>query len=441
MIYHVLCEVRAVSDLEYWIWFAGLRRLRSVTRTALLDRFASPKGIWFAEKSELGRIPGITQEELDALAERSTGDIARILRRCEEESVQILTMQDALYPARLRNIPDPPYVLYVKGRLPAVDTEPVIAIVGTRNSTPYGDKMARSIGYEIAARGGIVTTGLAGGIDSRAAEGALMAGGTVIGVLGVAINEVYPRYNTALYADVQASGALISEYPPDAKGSGAWFPQRNRIIAALSLGVVVAEAPLKSGALITAHKALDYGRDVFAVPANADAENSRGCNLLLREGAVLTENGWDVLKEYEALYPERIRRDVSGDVPKEYAVPGRTKAAEQAKAAEKQAEKPAEEPKSPLDMVTRGFLKFRVPSRKQEAEQAAATPLQAQLSGLTEQQLKLVSVMNEPSIHVDDLIAASGLTPAVVLSELTMLQIKGFVVQEPGKRFTLNIRK
>ena len=130
-----------------------------------------------------------------------------------------------------------------------------------------------------------------------------MAGGRVIGVLGCPINEVYPSYNTGLYQDVQANGALVSEYPPDAGGNRSWFPQRNRIIAALSVGVVVAEAPLKSGALITAARALDYGRDVFAVPSNADAENGRGSNGLLREGAILTESGWDVLKEYEARFP------------------------------------------------------------------------------------------------------------------------------------------
>ena len=418
-----------MSELEYWIWFSGLRRLRYRTRRVLLERFASPRGVWFASEQELRRIDGILPEELDELLKRTEGDAVRTLRRCREEDVQVLTMQDAAYPERLRLIPDPPCVLYVKGHLPEVDAEPVIGIVGTRHSTPYGDKMARNIAYEIAARGGIVTTGLAGGIDSRAAEGALMAGGRVIGVLGCPINEVYPSYNTGLYQDVQANGALISEYPPDAGGNRSWFPQRNRIIAALSVGVVVAEAPLKSGALITAARALDYGRDVFAVPSNADAENGRGSNGLLREGAILAESGWDVLKEYEARFPERLHREGSGDVPESYAVP------EQNRSAEQKSEAAAPEKKQ-------GFFKFRVPVRRKEtAPDAAPEKLEEQLAALNENQLKIVGVMDRVSMHVDDIIDLSRLPASVVLSELTMLQIKGFVKQEQGKRFTLNISK
>ena len=419
-----------MSDLEYWIWYAGLHRLRHRTRSALLERFGTPQGIWHAEERELKRIEGILPDELGELLERKPGDAVRILRRCEEEEVQIITMQDAAFPERLRMIPDPPCVLYVKGRLPAVDAEPVIGIVGTRRSTPYGDKMARSIAYEIAFGGGIVTTGLAGGIDSRAAEGALMAGGKVIGVLGCPINEVYPSYNTRLYQDVQTTGALVSEYPPDAGGNRSWFPQRNRIIAALSVGVVVAEAPVKSGALITAARALDYGRDVFAVPSNADAENGRGSNSLLREGAILAENGWDVLKEYEARFPERIHKAEHGTLPEEYAIPEENRRAEKSPVSEQSEEKP------------RGFFKFRVPVRKKETS-APQEPskLENQLASLNENQLKIVGVMDRASMHVDDIIDLTRLPASAVLSELTMLQIKGFVTQESGKRFTLNISK
>ena len=421
-----------MAELEYWIWFSGLRRLRVRTKQALLERFENAKGVWFADQRDLEKLPELLPEELAELADRNPGDAVKILRRCEEEEVQIVTLQDAVYPERLRNIPDPPYVLYVKGRLPAVDAEPVIGVVGTRRSTPYGDKMARNISYEIASRGGIVVTGLAGGIDSRAAEGALMAGGKVIGVLGTAINEVYPSYNTRLYMDVQASGALVSEYPPDAKGSKEWFPRRNRIIAGLAVGVVVAEAPFRSGALITAHRALDYGRDAFAVPANADAGNSRGSNQLLREGAIMAETGWDVLKEYEARFPERIHKDGAGTVPEEYAVP------------EQNRKKEDENQKAP-EKAAKGFLKFRIPAKKKELPESepAASPstLEAQLKSLTENQLKIIGVMDRASMHVDDIIDSCRLPAAVVLSELTMLQIKGFVLQEQGKRFTLNIRK
>ena len=414
-----------MSELENWIWLSQLRCLRVRTRMALLERFANATEIRMAERRELERLEGITPQEVEALQAPANGDAVRILRRCEEEDVQIVTIQDAVYPERLRNIPDPPFVLYLKGHLPAVDAEPVIAVVGTRSSTPYGEKMARNIGYEIAARGGIVCTGLAAGIDSRAAQGALLAGGKVIGVLGVPINEVFPRNNKGLYEDVKANGVLISEYPPDMGVGKAGFPQRNRIIAGLSLGTVVAEAPIRSGARITANFALEYGRDVFAVPGNADAANSRGCNALLREGAILTENGWDVLKEYEARFPERIHKEGSGEIPEEYVLPENDPATRSTEVGTRLKE----------------FFKFRAPVKKAASPQGSSgTVLGDQLAGLTENQLKLVGVMGKPSMHVDDIIDLSRLPAATVLSELTMLQIKGFVTQEHGKRFTLNIQ-
>lgn len=417
-----------MSGVEYWIWFAALRALRYHTRRALLERFGTAKEIYFADPAELRKIDGITAKELETLTtERDLKAAAKIMDRCAALNVDILTIQDAAYPERLRNINDPPYVLYVKGRLPAVDLEPVVGIVGTRKSSPYGDKMARNIAFEIASKGGVVTTGLAGGIDSRAAEGALLAGGKVIGVLGVAINDVYPKYNSGLYADVAATGALVSEYPPDVKGPKEWFPQRNRIIAGLSLGVVICEAPVRSGALITANRALDYGRDLFVVPGNADAPNCRGSNNLLRERAcAIAENGWDVLREYEAQFPDKINSRGKGSVPETLAVPENTKKAEKAE------QKPG-----------RGFLKLRVPNRKKLPEESAAPAgkLETQLSGLSENQLKIVGAMEKPNMHIDDIIDLSDLPASTVLSELTMLQIKGFVTQETGKRFTLNITK
>ena len=408
-----------MSDLECWIWFSALHCLRVRTRKALLERFGSAKGVWFSDRNEIERLPGLLPEERKALLNRDDQSVAQIVRRCAEENVSILTYQDAAYPERLRNIPDPPYVLYVRGTLPAVDAEPLIAVVGTRRSSAYGERMTRRIARELALCGGIVVTGLASGIDSAAATGALDAGGTVIGVLGVAINHVYPSSNGPLYDRVAAQGALISEYPPDAEGAKEWFPRRNRIIAALSLGVVVPEAPLRSGALITANRALDYGRDVFAVPANADSPKGAGSNRLLREGAILVQSGREVMEEYAAFFPEKINL---------------------VEAPEEKPENAAEEQKSAPD--GKAFFRFREPNRKRE--DATGNPsgvLAGQLGTLTENQLKLISVMDRPGMHVDDLIDLTHLPASVVLSELTILQIKGFVSQEQGKRFSLNITK
>ena len=419
-----------MSNLEYWLWFSSLRALRAAVRRALLERFGGAKEIYFAEEAALRSVEGIREDEVQALLSRDLAPASAIAGRCAELDVQIVTMQDAIYPERLRNIPDPPSVLYVKGRLPAVDAEPVITIVGTRKDSPYGVRMARKIGYEVAAGGGIVCTGLAAGIDSCAAEGALMAGGTVIGVLGTAINEVYPKWNDRLFADVQAAGALVSEYPPDMKGSAKNFPARNRIMAGFAIAAVVVEAPLRSGALITAHLAADYGRDVFAVPGNVDADGSGGTNNLLREGASVAENGGDVLQGYEARFPGKIFRNGRRVMPEGLAFPEAARQTER----EQKADKKAGE----------GFFKFRVKNNRRDDAPTPAPPprpkLENQLAELSETQLKIVGVMTKPGMHVDDIVDLSRLPAANVLSELTMLQIKGFVTQESGKRFTLNVQ-
>lgn len=414
-----------MSNIVYWIWFAE-KHLTARARGALFERFGDPKGVYFAEKSAVSALD-IGDAAFAALEDKDLREAERIVYRCADEDIAIVTLQDAVYPERLRNIPDPPCVLYIKGHLPAVDSEPVVAVVGTRKCSPYGAKVARDMGFEIAAKGGMVCTGLAEGIDSRAAEGALMAGGRVIGVLGTAINEVFPRFNARLFADVAATGALVSEYPPGFPGNKLAFPMRNRIIAGLSLGVAVPEAPIRSGALITAHQALEYGRDVFASPANVDSPAGRGSNNLLRDGAIFAENGWDVLREYEARFPDKISEKGRGAVPEEMHEP-------------EEPEKAEKEPKAVKMEPGKGFFKLRVPVKRVKNSTAKET-LSSQLSGLTESQLKIVSAMNKPSMHVDDIIDLSELPAATVLSELTMLQIKGFVKQEAGKRFTLNITK
>lgn len=408
-------------SLVHWIWFAE-KRLNYKKEKALLERWSDPVNIFYAQSDELGKM-GIEGEELEKLLSKDLRAAEDIIGRCAEKNIAIITIQDAVYPQRLKNIADPPCVLYVKGHLPSVDTEPVIAVVGTRKCSLYGEKITRDISYEMAAKGAIICTGLAEGIDSRAAEAALMAEGRVIGVLGTAIDEVFPRFNRGLFEDVAARGAIISEYAPGYPGSRLAFPMRNRIIAGLSLAVVVPEAPVRSGALITVRHALENGRDVFAVPSNADSAEGRGSNTLIQEGAGLVMRGWDVLREYKELFPDKISEKGPEKIPEQRYIPEeKTKSPEEAKPLK-------EEP-------GKGFFKFRVPVRKAKKENLAS-----QLSGLSENQLKIVAVMTKPSMHVDDIIDLSAMPASLVLSELTMLQIKGFVSQESGKRFTLNITK
>lgn len=426
-----------MSTLKYWVWLSALTGLRPLKRFALLTAFGDPEKVYFADDRQLyASAVTLSEAERGLVMDKSLDRAEAILEQCAKDGVMILTLQDAAYPQRLRQIADPPVALYIKGRLPAIDEQVAIGVVGTRKATPYGVKMARRLGFELTKGGALVVTGLAEGVDSAAAEGALQAGGAVIGVLGCAIDDVFPKSNTLLYSDTASSGALVSEYPPGDALARKNFPERNRIISGLSVGAVIIEAPQRSGALITASLALEQGREVFVVPGNADAPNCAGSNALIQGGAQLVLKGWDVLSEFTQLFPGKLAEPDARKTEPFYRQECENAAAVHIK---------AEHAPPATDTETgSGFAKLRVrPEGKRidNTKKREYIDLNEQLSALTEKQLKIVSVMDEKSMHVDDIIALSGLGAAAVLSELTVMQIKGFVSQESGKRFSLNIKK
>jgi DNA processing protein len=428
-----------LSTLKYWVWLSALTGLKPARRFALLEALGDPKNVYYADEKRLREELSPTEGELRLLLNKSLVRTEEILAQCRTEGISILTLQDAAYPRRLRNIFDPPVVLYVRGRLPAVDEEAAIGIVGTRKVTPYGLKMAKKLGFEVCRCGGVVVTGLAEGADSAAAEGALLAGGVCIGVLGCAIDDIYPRWNRALYEDVSLAGALVSEYPPGEALARWFFPERNRIISGLSLGVAVVEAPEKSGALITAELALEQGREVFAVPGNADAPGCLGSNRLIREGAQLVTDGWQMLADFAPQFPKLSEYDERKALPLALR-----EDAGKSYYAGKASEKTKSEPAAESAETGRGFTKLRVHTdrkRIDNAEKREYIDLRDQLSTLTERQLRIVSALEDKSVHVDDIVEKTELSVPEVLSELTMLQIKGYVSQESGKRFSLNIKR
>ncbi len=267
-----------MSGLKYWVWLTALPGLSGQSRRALLEHFGSPESVYYAEPPELLQVEGVTAEQVRLLSDKSLAAADRILEDCARKDIFLLTMQDVLYPQRLRNIYDPPLLLYGKGAMPLFDEEVAVAVVGTRRCTPYGVRTAERFGFEMSKQGALVVSGLARGIDAAAHLGALRAGGLTAAVLpGCGVDVVYPTENDRLYEDVAASGVLLSEYPPGAEPLAWHFPARNRILSGLCLAVLVVEAPEKSGALITAATALEQGRDVFAIPGQLDAENGVGC--------------------------------------------------------------------------------------------------------------------------------------------------------------------
>ena len=396
-----------MAKLKYWVWLSFLTNVRPWAKVKLAEALGDPEAVFFADRAEM-EASGVRLRpaELAALADKSMEETARAMAWCEENGVEAVTVQDARYPERLRQIADPPAVLYVWGRLPAVDESLLLAVVGTRHATPYGLKMAANLGRDIAKGGGVVVSGLAAGCDSAAMEGALRAGGSAVGVLGTAIDKVYPQQNAALFEEVRASGALISEYPPGARTFSGCFVARNRIITGLSLGVVVTEAPRKSGTRTTADHALEQGRDVFAVPGPADSYASAGCNDLIAQGAVPVTSGADVLRAYQGRI-DLVRRE-----PTDIHI-----------------KKRIDKPRDIVYIDPTDRRKRPAPDRPREgwAEPPADMP---------EDQRKVLSALTCPDMHADDIIAASGLNAPAALAALTMLQIGGWVVPGAGRRYT-----
>ena len=423
-----------MAELKYWLWLATRRGQRR-DALALLDHFGAPDDVYFAGEADLRRV---LETGFEPFLDKSMAEPLRIRRECEETGCDMLTLHDARYPDRLRNIFDPPLVLYVKGRLPDLEAEPVIAMVGTRGCTPYGVVTAEKLGYETARYGGIVATGLARGIDSAAARGALRAGGRVIGVLGCGVDTVYPKSNGPLYEDVAATGALISEFPPGTQPLRQNFPIRNRVLSGISLGVTVVEAPERSGALITAALALEQGRDVFAVPGNIDAPSCQGSNGLLKEGAHPALSGWDIMSLYAPLFPDRILSP-EGDAFRPLDPQSReelvdNEVGEGAKRRPRWNGKATEKPESRRE-IPRETTKKEIDN----TPSAGYSDIELDPGSLTLDERTVLDALKGRT-HLDDIITASGLPSQAVLSALTMLEITGAVSQEPGRYYVPHFR-
>jgi DNA processing protein len=268
---------------------------------ALLPGAGPRAGRDLAARGPLRDVLGRPRDHADLLPEGAmrrleTGEGRRAaedeMKRAERLGARLVPLCSPDYPALLRQIYDPPPVLWVRGRLP--DVEPAVAVVGTRAASPHGRALARAMARDLAAGGAAVVSGLARGIDAAAHEGALEGRGRTVAVLGSGIDRVYPPEHDALAGRIAAQGAVVSELPLGTPPLAGNFPRRNRIIAGLCVAVVVVEAPKRSGALVTARVALDEGREVFAVPGHPAAPGSAGTNALIRDGAVLVRDARDV---------------------------------------------------------------------------------------------------------------------------------------------------
>lgn len=396
-----------MASLKYWLWLSTRKGVGGQGMLQVLEHFGTPERAFFADPGEYDLLPLPVRQGLE---DRSMDQAEKILEECDRQQIRIMTLQDADYPERLRQLDDAPGVLYLKGRLPHMDEEVAIGVVGTRKATEYGRQTAARLGLELARAGAVLVSGTAAGIDTCAIKGALQAGGTVVSVLGGGVDVPYPRENRFLYQDIAAVGTLISEYPPGTENIGSHFPVRNRILSGLSLGVVVVEAgEYGSGAMITANLALDQNRDVFAVPGNVDSPASRGCIRLMQQGAKPILNAEDVLVEYRGRFPHKL--PWTGPLPQEQA-----------------------------QQRLEGALldKKRHPTEKTPVDKGENKAYSSDVrspAGFTDDQLSILAALGDKLRLADELVELTQIPARRVLSALTMLQIDGCVEEQPGKRF------
>lgn len=415
-----------LTGLKAWIWLT--QRLDCGPAWQVLHHFDSPEAAYFADPAEYALIPRLSDTHRKRLSDKSLAEADQILARCDAAGIGILTWQDSNYPQRLRNIDLPPLVLYVRGTLPRFDEEIAIAMAGTRKATPYGRKAAAELAFQITRLGGLVLTGIVEGCDRYAADGALKAGGPLVCVLAGGVDVPYynTRDNRRLLEDVAACGALISEFAPGAPHLPEHFARRNRLLTGLAVGTLCVEAPQRSGTLGVARLALEQSRDVYAVPANIDAEASAGTNRLLTRGeAICVCSGADVLEHYWPLFPQRraARPSLSHLEQEQRLTP-----APQASGRDQWPVPTAKDtPRQPL-------------TRQENSPAPAAGSLREirlsqHKSEFTDDELAVLRALESGALVTDAIVVRSGLPARRVSATLTVLTIRSLVKQLPGGRF------
>ncbi len=364
-------------DLLPWVWLSTLNKISPKKKKQLIDFFDNAGSVWDASLPELRLAPFLSNKNIDQLfCKEYKKDAEKILKRTIENKIDVVTIQDKDYPEILKHIYDPPIVLYAKGKLKP--DECCIGIVGSRKATVYGLEMAENTAFDLSKGGITVISGMARGIDSHAHYGAIKGGGRTIAVLGCGLDIVYPKENIYLMEQIIKNGAVISENIIGTQPLPHNFPARNRIISGMSKGIAVIEAGEKSGSLITADYALEQGRDVFAVPGNINRWNSKGTNNLIKEGAKLVTGSEDIFEE--------------------------------------------------LNLCSNINLEYR------NIEDSAQSFM---LNKLGKDEKKILDILRYEDLHIDTISEKTGISMDIVNSLLIIMELKGLIIQVPGKVFKL----
>lgn len=380
------------KSILYWLWLTSARGISSKDITTLFEHMDTVEEIYACKDFSGFKLRPAARRILE---NKSMKNAETVFEICTQKGITILPYDDINYPDSLRMLPNPPYVLYLRGEILNWDRLLAIAVIGTRSCDRYGLDVTRQIALDLTESGVTVITGMARGIDTVAARAALDAGGKTVAVLGCGVDVVYPSENRGLMDDIIANGVVLSEYPPGTPPISSNFPWRNRIISGLSRGVLVTEAPKKSGALITAELALEQGKDIFAVPGSIYSKFCEGSNSLLSGGAKAISSAKGILEEY-VFEVERL-------------------------------EKP------------KGIRRFFLSKKEKNDNEIKISLDDKRFAGLSEEEKSIVGLLIDANMHIDDIARNSGIPAGKLTSVLAMLEFAGHIQKIPGNNYKLNI--
>ncbi|MBQ3903568.1 MAG: DNA-processing protein DprA [Eubacterium sp.] len=394
-------------DVRYWVWLQMCLG-EGARFKPIIEEFGSVKELYSKNIIDWKMSPSLTAAQVERLTRFSLSDAEKIILECDRNEWKIICYEDELYPEKLRNIPNPPAVLYIDGEMPRFDAFAVIGIVGTRKASPYAVKAARLMAKGISLCGGIIVSGGALGVDSAAHNGAFDAGAKTYAVLGSGFGTDYLRSNKELRGHISKNGALITEYPPFVKADKTTFPMRNRIISGLSDGILVVEAGVKSGSLITAQHAAEQGRDIFAIPASILDYNFYGTNKLLDDGATAATSPQILLERYAGIYDTL-------DLSKIKTLRELAESKNSANTKEEQ-------------QFTFDNVRHDRALRLQREEKALS---------LEGDERRVYNALEDELCGIETIIEKTGLESPKALAALTLLEMKGIAESASGKRYKL----
>ena len=383
-----------MEHMLYWVWLTVKKCITPAKVTLLLEYFGSIEEIYFSKY--FNNIYGINDKDKIALMDKDLSEAKHVAGLSLRLGAKIIVFNDKNYPQLLKNITNPPYVLYILGKVPELDKVLTIGVVGTRKSSEYGNNITEKLCTALAENGVVTVGGLAVGIDAVGAWTTIEAGGIAVGVIGCGIDRVYPAENAELYKAMAVDGCIMTEYPPGTMPLKKHFPERNRIIAGLSRGVLVTEAPEKSGSLITAAYALENNRDIFAVPRSINDKFFQGTNVLIQQGAKLVISAEDIICEYP--YASKVS---TARKKKEISV------------------KPsAKENVIKSNVIMLDKEKYKI---------------------LTDSEKQIANILQNQDMQIDEMSRKLEMSVSELNTKLVMLEVKGIVKKLPGSKYQLKI--